>query len=131
MIIEEPIGWKEDQKEFARHNKYHGIMVKFSAGLTFIEKGAEFIKTIYDVYGVNAELRIIKEERHPITNVWEAQYSGYLDFRSYKWYNLKTEIKINWEQLQSLIKSGISDEFEVDRKNIVISFVIGLAALAF
>ena len=40
--IKEPIGWDDDEKEFARVKEYAGIITKFSNNLEFVNQGADY-----------------------------------------------------------------------------------------
>ena len=61
LVIAEPFGWTDDEKEYSRHKKYHGIFTKFSNSLEFIEDGADFINEVRDAYNINAEITLLKE----------------------------------------------------------------------
>ena len=67
LIIEEPIGWNSDDKELSRHKDYHGIFPKFSNNLKFKGQAKDYLQTLYDVYGINAQVRLVKDEKHPIS----------------------------------------------------------------
>jgi len=41
-----PIGWQSDEKEYARHETYHGIVSRFSNSLKFTDAGKDFIQLI-------------------------------------------------------------------------------------
>ena len=60
IVINEPKGWKTDEKEIARNKKYHGIFTKFSNSLKFIGDGADRISLIRDIYGINADVRLAR-----------------------------------------------------------------------
>lgn len=115
LIIQEPIGWRADGKEFARNKKYHGIFTKFSNNLKFIEDGADYIKIIYSLYGINTDLRLTRKEKHPKTDVWTKSYDGYLDLSTYSIENKQVSIKFNSSGLEQLIKSRESEKVEIER----------------
>ena len=77
LIIQEPIGWNEDDKELSRHKDYHGIFPKFSNNLKFINDAYDYLKTARDLYGINASIRLVKDEKHPKTDEWVRVYDGY------------------------------------------------------
>lgn len=115
IIITEPVGWKDDQKEYERHTQYHGIIAKFSNSLKFIGTGADYIQFIYDIYGINEEIELIRKERHPLTDVWTLTYSGYLDLSTWEREKNRISIKFNSGGIEQLIKSRESESVEVDR----------------
>ena len=69
-IITEPIGWNSDNKELERHKDYHGIFPKFSNSLKFIGTAYDYLKLADELYGVNVDVRLVKEEKHPKTDIW-------------------------------------------------------------
>lgn len=115
LIIEEPIGWADDDKEYSRNKDYHGIMAKFSNSLKFVGKGAEMIGFIDDVYGINAEIRLTKFEKHPHTDVWTTVYAGYLDLSTREDEDSKLSVKFNSGGLEQALKSRESEDVEIDR----------------
>ena len=115
LIITEPIGWRNDEKEYARHKKYHGIFAKFSNSLKFIDNGADFIKLVFDLYGVNAEIRLTRDEQHPHTDVWVRSYDGFLDLSTYSVQDRKASIKFNSSGLAKLLKTRESEKVEIER----------------
>lgn len=115
LIIEEPIGWHDDEKELARHEQYHGIVSKFSNSSKFIGNGKEFIQLVYDIEGINAEIKLKREERHPKTDVWTLSYSGYLDLSTWETENNQLSVKFNSAGIEQLLKSRESEQVEIDR----------------
>lgn len=115
-IITEPEGWSTDQKEISRHQDYHGIFPKFSNSLKFVEDGKDFIKLIYDVVGINADLRLKKEIRHPKTDEWILEYSGFLDMSTFILENNKVSMKFNSGGLESILKARENESVEISRE---------------
>lgn len=113
--IPEPIGWRSDEKEYARHKKYHGIITKFSNNLKFIDSAAVFIDLIRDIKGINAEIRMIRDEKHPTTDKWTRTYDGYLDMSTYKKENGQVSMKFNASGLEKALKSRESEKVEIER----------------
>src|SRR5690606_24816133 len=83
QIIEEPEGWKDDEKELHRHLRYHGIFASFSNNAKYYGNGYSFLKTVYEIDGINAKVRLTKEIRHPKTDEWVREYTGVFDFSTY------------------------------------------------
>jgi hypothetical protein len=115
LVIDEPIGWNNDEKEFARNEEYHGIFTNFSNNLKFIESGADFILLIDELYGINAQLRLTKDERHPKTDLWVRSYDGYLDLSTKEEEDGQVSVKFNSGGLEQLLKARESEQVEVDR----------------
>lgn len=115
LNIDEPEGWDEDDKELSRNNNYHGVFVQMSNNLTFVGNAVDYIQTVYDIDGVNADLRLTKEERHPKTDAWTTTYSGFLDLFTISKENEKIKLKFNSGGIESILKSKESEDVEIDR----------------
>ena len=124
IMEEEPIGWKEDGLEIIRNKKYHGIFIQFSGGLKFTGDAKEFIRAGYDNYGINVNLFLIKEMLSAedsykldagIDVKWTEVYRGRADALTIKEGVESIEVNFNSNDLEDLIKSHESDEFELDR----------------
>ncbi|CAL2092044.1 conserved hypothetical protein [Tenacibaculum sp. 190524A05c] len=113
--ILEPKGWDEDEKEYARHKKYHGVITKFSNSLKFIEDGADYINIVLEQFGVNAEIRLVKEERHPFTDRWFVSYDGVLDLSTWETEEHYVKVKFNSSGLETELKARESDSIEIER----------------
>jgi len=115
LIIEEPVGWRSDEKELARHEQYHGILSRFSNSSKYIGSGKEFIQLVYDIEGINADIKLIREEKHPQTDEWTLTYSGYLDLSTYEKENNQVSIKFNSGGLEQVLKAKETESVEIDR----------------
>lgn len=113
--IDEPIGWNNDEKEYSRNKDYHGVMAKFSNNLTFVGNAVEMINFIFDIYDINAVVKLTREEQHPLTDKWTRVYWGYLDFSTRSIENESIKLKFNSGGLENDIKNRESEEIEIDR----------------
>lgn len=116
IVIDEPIGWNEDSKEYSRHKKYAGIVTKLSNSLEFVENGAGFINEIEEQYGVNAEITLVKEIRHPHTDEWIEDYRGVLDLSKWGEKDFKVSVKFNSSGTETVLKSRESQKIEIERQ---------------
>ncbi|HPJ65950.1 MAG TPA: hypothetical protein PK243_10545 [Flexilinea sp.] len=116
LRIDDPVGWDEDEKEYARNTKYHGIFTKFSNSLKFVLSGAEFINNVRDIYGVNAEIVLTKDERHPQTDIWTRRYEGILDLSEWEKEDGEVSVKFNSSGLEKELKSRESEAVEIERE---------------
>jgi hypothetical protein len=115
LSIVEPLGWDSDEKEYSRNETYHGIIAKFSNSLKFIGSAADAINYIYEVYGPNAEIKLTRDERHPITDAWTLSYFGFLDLSTWEKSNNQVSLKFNSGGIEQLLKSRESEKVEIDR----------------
>lgn len=111
----DPIGWKSDEKEFSRNEEYHGIFTKFSNSLKFIEDARDYINYVRELYGINAEIKLSRYEKHPHTDKWTRGYWGYLDLSTWADQNNEVSIKFNSGGLEQTIKARENELVEIDR----------------
>lgn len=113
--IIEPEGWKSDDVEIERSKTSYGLFQQFSNNLKFVLDGAEHIKLIRQLYGIQAEIKLIREERDPVTDIWTQTYFGFLDLSTYEFEEGKVSVKFNSGGLEQLLKSRDSEQVEIDR----------------
>lgn len=113
--ITEPEGWRSDDMEFERSKIYHGIFPQFSNNLKFVLDGAKYINLVRDLYGVNERIKLIREERNPVTDLWEQTYFGFLDLSTWESEDGKVSCKFNSAGLEQALKVRDNDKFEIDR----------------
>ena len=115
LIILEPDGWKDDGKELVRNETYEGIFTKFSNSLVFKGNAATYINKIKDTYGKDSPIRLLREERHPTTDVWTDSYDGFLDL--FKWAEDKNGVKakFNASGLEKTLKAKRNKKVEIER----------------
>jgi len=118
--ISEPINWKEDEKEFKRSTKSHGVFINLSNNLKFYkgdvknDGGYDYLAQSYETEGINAVVVLIKEELDE-NNLWVESYRGYLDFSTYSTLNNIAEIKFNESGVYEKIKARQKEDLELDR----------------
>lgn len=115
LKVTEPLGWQSDEKELSRHETYHGIVSKFSNNLKFIGSGKDYIFLTYELEGINAEIELIREEKHPQTDLWTLTYSGYLDLSTISIEKNELSIKFNSGGLEQALKARETEQLEIDR----------------
>jgi hypothetical protein len=113
--IVDPIGWADDSKEYARNGEYYGIVSNFSNNLIFVKNGADFINYCLFTYGINAEIRLTREELDPQTDIWTVVYTGFLDLSTWNFENRQVHIKFNSGGIEKLLKARESEQVEIDR----------------
>lgn len=115
QVIIEPEGWNTDGKEIDRHKDYGGLFPQFSNSLKFIGDGKDFINMVRNIYGPNSEIRLIREERNDVTDIWQTSYKGFLDLYTREFEDDKVSIKFNAGGLEASLKARDSDAVEIDR----------------
>lgn len=106
--VEEPIGW--DAVEFtAVRMESHGIDQPFTTELKFYDKGARYIKNLYDQYFINAEIEIKITSDIGYNNApWE--FIGMLNMSIYEEHNVcDTD---SWEITVGIIDDNFRENFK-------------------
>ena len=101
--------------EFVRSKTLHGVMTQMTNNLKFTNEGRNYINTVRNTYGINADLRMVKDERHPITDEWTRVYDGFLDLSTWSDSDNKVSVKFDSSGLLKLIKSRENEKLELDR----------------
>lgn len=116
QIVEEPEGWRDDEKELSRNSKYHGIFARFSNSAKYYGSGYDFLKTVYEIDGINANVRLTKDVKHPKTDDWVREYEGVFDFSTYQEEDKKISLKFNSDGIEEVLKARESEEIEIERE---------------
>lgn len=111
----DPIGWNEDQRTLERSAKSESFFTKFSNNISFIEDGAEYIRIYINTFGVKGNLCCKRYEINSINNQFEIVYNEHLDLESYSIEDNKVTIGFLSGGLNDLIKSQMTEKFELHR----------------
>ena len=115
QVITEPIGWNEDEQEYVKHSKYEGILTRLSNSSKYIENGADFINKALETYGIEEEIVLKKEVRHPQTDHWILDYTGVMDLSKWESENFEVKAKFNSSGLETILKARESNKIEIER----------------
>lgn len=115
IIVDEPKGFRDDDNEFIRSKTLDGIFAEITNDLEFFGNGSDWIRNILKVYGVKADIICTKEEKNPITDVFELTKNGFLDLMVIKEGELSTTVKFINSSLLTTIKARENETIEIDR----------------
>lgn len=121
QIISEPIGWNEDEKEFKRSVKVHGVFTQLSNVLKFYtgdennDGGFDYLEGVYQQQGINAEVLLIKEEKNPQTDLWQEAYRGNFDFSTRVIKNNQMSVKFKESSFYTSIQTRQNEKLELER----------------
>lgn len=116
VIAQEPIEWKSDDVEYARHERYKGMFVDMSGTLTFVDDTADWLRLIRQTFGIQSKVQLIKEERHPDTDHWISGDLLDLDMSTFEDVEGKFSLKILTSGLYELLKARDGDKLEPERQ---------------
>ncbi|RPD50061.1 hypothetical protein DNI29_04490 [Hymenobacter sediminis] len=79
----DPIGWDSLRYVLQRDEQYHGVTLEMSTDLTFVKKGADYLRTLYEGKGVEAVAHLSVYQHNP--NEFRADLAAYqrVDFTQY------------------------------------------------
>ena len=85
LIIQEPKGYANDSPSFKRDKQSKGILSKTEINLEFYGNGAEWLTTVFEAFGIQETVLIIKHEKdlYSINERWTARYIQEVDMSSY------------------------------------------------
>lgn len=113
----EPEGWKDSDPQLDRNADYHGIFTSFTSSLIFRGEAADYIENAYSIGGINTNLRLIRYKLKDIDG--DVKYvevdSSLADFKTKQKKDGGLSIKFNSNELEDIIKSHQSDDFELER----------------
>ena len=113
--IEEPIGWNDDDLEYARNDTYSGVFTLFSNNLEFYGEAKDAIESVYQNYGEEAKISLKKQILND--EKWETEYEGDLDFNTYVFGFKKSTCKFNSSGLSARFKTQEEIEVEIERED--------------
>lgn len=122
MSINEPLNFREIMSiklktKLQRNMNYHGIFPIISEAIQFVGNTAKYIINIYEEYGVNAEICLYENSKHPITDKWSTVKIGTFDLSSYVNDNYKkVTTQINSDGFLTIYKSRKSKNLEINRE---------------
>lgn len=116
IIAKEPIEWKASgDVEYTRSERYKGMFVDMSGSLTFVDSAADYLQLIKEIYGIQAKVQLVIEEKHPTIDKWVAGDLLDLDMSTYESVKGKFTIKIKTSGLYEILKSRDGEKVEIER----------------
>ncbi len=115
--VQEPKGSDNDFKGYFRDSNSRGIQTKISIDLEFFGNGADYIETIYNVYGVSEKVILTKHKRNllSLSESFEIEYIQKLDFNTYDRTEKNKGVKIKCIQggLYDIIKNKEDEDYDL------------------
>lgn len=115
-------GWKEYGVTFGRETEISNIVKSYTNQWIFFGSDADYIKTKFYTYGVNAKVRlIVKKLTNFLQKKYEIDYAGYFDFSQIE-ISGSVSIPLNEGGLFRLIENQWSKDIEITMNNKLINF---------
>lgn len=115
ITIPEPIGWDNDDKELMRSEANEGVIKKLSDSLSFHGEAVDTLQSAYENFGIKAQVGFERQYRNEQTDVWEVDYTGWLDFSTYQRTETTVNLKVNENRFLKNIESRFKEKLELDR----------------
>jgi hypothetical protein len=81
--ITDPVGWNSLGKTISRRMKWHGIFYEYTPKLKFIQDGRLLIQTVYERYGVQAEMLLRIDVYDELTRQYVRDFQGRINLTTY------------------------------------------------
>lgn len=112
--IKDPEGWDGLGRTIKRYGidnrvgqKWHGLFYEYSAKVSFIKDGKNFIQGYYNTYGVEQEMLLKIETRNTTTNKFETEYIGRLALATIKIGEISVDVAIENTGFIQLLKNSL------------------------
>lgn len=111
----DPIGWEKSKMKIGRSETSFGMFITVTNNLEFTGESKKHIEDNWLLYGAQARVRLTKFLKHPHTDEWQLDFTGFLDFGTRKIENNKLKIDFVEGGLRELLVSQFREHFEIDR----------------
>jgi hypothetical protein len=81
--VNAPVGWDDIELTLARDAVYHGVSASYTLDLQFEKVGYEFIRTVYNTYGIEAEILLLVYELDINEKKYVGNYAGRVNLTKY------------------------------------------------
>ena len=99
-IIDDPINWDDSEREYTRNTDFQGIFSKISNNLEFTKRGFRYLVDLYQGWGINPDIRLIKEVKDP--NRSDERYTvveqGFPNLSSLQWNDQDRVAKVKFDE---------------------------------
>jgi hypothetical protein len=112
-----PVGWDDMQQTFARDALYHGVTTKYTLDFNFVKDGYAFIRTVFNTFGIEADILLIIYELNKNTSKYFASYTGQLNLSGYA--ATETDCTVNAENTGFTQRLLNLDEVSIDLTKLV------------
>jgi len=114
VLKHDPIGWDSTRYNLKRSERYHGIVAEYSADLSFIKDGRDYIQGVYEDEGPEGVIGIIVEDQN-LDMRWEREFSGVLNLDNYDIDDVKVTTNIEQDGFTQRFLSGEDLEINLQK----------------
>jgi hypothetical protein len=102
---------------FARNTTYHGIQRTVGVNVKFIKDGYDVIKTIYETFGIAAEITFTIQELNKQINDYQLFFEGKINLENYR--IDKVFVTVGIEEIGLVQKFANNDDIQVNLQNLI------------
>lgn len=112
-LTNNPAGIEDFEIKFKRHQTYGTIMRSVSETLRFVEEGRQYIKDVFDQFGIDGDCSINIKTLNLTNKTYSTIYDGYLDFSTYSEDDVYVEIAIVDKKDTTVLQSRESIDIDL------------------
>lgn len=112
-LTKNPAGIEDFEIKYKRHQTYGTVMRSITETLRFVEEGRQYIKDVFDAFGVDGECYITIKTQNLSNKTYSTLYEGYLDFSTYVEDDVFVEVAIIDSQDTSKLQSRESIDIDL------------------
>lgn len=101
----------------ARSTVYHGIQKTVGVNVKFIKDGYDYIKSVYETFGISAEITFTIHELNKQINDYRLFFEGKINLENYRIDNI--EVSVGIEEVGLVQKFTNNDEVQVNLQNLI------------
>ena len=116
-IIDDPRNWDDSEREYTRNRDFQGIFSKISNNLEFTKRGFRYLTDLYNGWGVNPDIRLIKEVKDPnrADEQWTVVEQGFPNLSSFQWNDEErvAQVKFDEEPFWQKINNRKNEKYDL------------------
>ena len=125
LVKSEPLNWDDDDKKLVRNLSSYGVFTELSSNLEFVRDAKDYIVSVFENQGTEAELILERWELRDIDEGYELDYKGHLDLKTYINQDIKVSVQFLTGGLQALVESQLNEDYELERTTDIDGNAIG------
>lgn len=113
ILTSNPIGITEFELTYTRHQIYNTVFPAVGTALKFVHEGYDYIKSVFNVNGLDGVCGIKIEEQQLINKTYSTVFEGVIDFSTYTEFEDYIEVNVLENDLMTLFLSREKTEVNI------------------
>lgn len=120
-----PDGWNNAGLQLVRNKKYKGVFRKITINqLTFIKDGKDFLQTVYEYFGISAQVILIVQKLDKATFVYSDYFIGSIDFSTYRITDTGIDVQVLDNSLSEKVLNRSTIDVDITRNFTISGFQV-------